>query len=220
MSTCLGITNQNKKCNNKVLSGHYCRFHKSQQITTKSTKMENNLINYDDNIGNDPCSICLCDVEEDDCHLICKHKHHTACIKQLHQPFCPVCKGPLEFKQNINIEEIKKKSIEDKIIKEKEQMEESSRIAKELHEQLNEPNDKEQELIEKVLEESLLSVEIDEYEQIAKMVEYSCLYAEKEEELLLERVYKENIALNKHDWCDEDFKTLMKGQKNRIIQLK
>ncbi len=75
-------------------------------------------------------------------------------------------------------------------------------------------------VLSKVLEESILSAEIDEYEYMAKMLEKSYAFAEQEEEALLEKAIKENIEINKHDWCDEDLKTLMKGKTRRIIQLK
>lgn len=73
---------------------------------------------------------------------------------------------------------------------------------------------------ERVLEESVLSAEIDEYEYLAKITEDSYYEAVKEDEALIERVKKENIEINKHDWCEEDVKTLMKGNDRIVITLK
>src|SRR5437868_4292001 len=54
-----------------------------------------------------PCSICLCDVDTvDDCHLVCGHPHHLACIKCVRKQECPVCRGPLTFHTPINIDQI------------------------------------------------------------------------------------------------------------------
>lgn len=246
---CLGMTATKKKCTNKVTQvNSYCRYHKNQiknlanelNNENKEEKYEylakiaqesydsyhNNKVNIDihdekNQIGNDPCSICLCDVDEcDDCNLVCSHKHHVDCIKQLHEPYCPVCRLPLEFKtsKKINIDQIKDKSAKEKIIREKEQMQTNINLANELNNELN--NVKEDELIEKVLQESILSAEIDEYEYLTKLTEESYYYAEKEDEALLQKIMKENIEINKHDWCEEDVKTLMKGKQRIIITLK
>ena len=223
--TYLGITASKKKCNNKVLIGQYCHYHKSQQ---KATLMIDAHAE-ENQIGKDPCSICLCDVDEtEDCFLTCSHPHHVLCVKQLIEPFCPVCRGPLQFKKTpkINIKKIQKKSDKEKLLREKEQMQGSIDLAKELNEEnsiipvKDVKDDKELELLDKVLEESILSAEIDEYSFISKMVEASYYFAQEEDEALLEKVMKENIEINKHDWCEEDIKTLMKGQTRTIVQLK
>lgn len=62
----------------------------------------------------DVCSICLCDVDkEEDCDLLCGHRHHVDCIKQVIKNECPVCKEPLIFgkKNSIDVEQIKKKEV-------------------------------------------------------------------------------------------------------------
>lgn len=218
--TCIGITATKKKCHNKVLSGNYCHYHKFQE---KVTPLIVDHHNQDNQIGENPCSICLDNVEdEQNCNLICNHPHHTACIKQLIKPYCPICNHPLEFKtSNKIIDTINKKAAKEKILKAKEQMESDNQLAKELEQEtpINLPY-KEDELLTKILEESLLTAEIEDYERAARLAEESYYFAQKEDEILLERVMKENIEINKHDWCDEDFKTLMKGQKQRIIRLK
>lgn len=86
----------------------------------------------------------------------------------------------------------------------------------------NRMNKKELELesVNKAIEESILSAEIDEYEYLSKIIEDSYHFAQKEDDILLERTMKENIEINKHDWCEEDLKTLMKGKNHIIIQLK
>src|SRR5436309_2924927 len=137
---CLGITASKKKCTNKVRIGQYCRFHQNQQ-NNHQNKKNNQPINYhaeEHQIGKDPCSICLCDVDEkDDCHLICLHKHHTDCIKQMIIDFCPVCRGPLTFKTNQSkiIDQIKEKSVKEKMNNIKEQIQSDITVAQELHHQ-------------------------------------------------------------------------------------
>ncbi len=247
---CLGITATQKKCTNKITKNNpYCRYHKNQQsndnlskeifpslkIAKEAIDINNVDINDIDNqIGNDPCSICLCNVDEnDDCLLICEHKHHVDCIKQLHEPFCPVCRVSLAFKtsKKINIDQIKKKSEKEKAIREKEQIQSSIDLAIALNETnisietgsltpIINAKTKEDELIEQVLQASILSEEIDDYEYLAKITEDSYYYAQKEDEALLQKVIKENIEMNKHDWCEEDVKTLMKGKKRIIMTLK
>lgn len=234
MVTCIGITASKRKCNNKVLVGQYCHYHQFQQVKNEP-KVESKtlIINTNDKenqIGNDPCSICLCDVEEtDNVFLICEHPHHVACVKQLIEPFCPVCRGPLKSqskKTKIDLNVIKEKSAKEKALREKEAMQSSIQLATELNQE-NLPNiynlpviNQEQELLDKILQESLLSAELDDYERIAKMAEDSYYFAQKEDEALLERIMKENIEINKHDWCEEDLKTLMKGKSHITIQLK
>lgn len=80
--------------------------------------------------------------------------------------------------------------------------------------------EEEQNLINKAIEENILSAELDDYEYLAKVIEDSYHSAVKEDEILLELIKKENIEVNKHDWCEEDSKTLMKGKNHIIIKLK
>ncbi len=109
MNRCQGITASKKKCTNKTKDTH-CHYHQCQKSIYQMPLPKLPLSLYDQNdpihkIGNDPCSICLCDVEKDeDCLLKCLHKHHIHCIKQMIEPFCPVCRGPLEFFNKINID--------------------------------------------------------------------------------------------------------------------
>lgn len=116
---CLGTTGKNTRCNNKVTKPHlYCYRHKNQNMisiksTSKHYKEPKDKIEVTKDFD-DVCSICLCDVDkEDDCNLICGHRHHVDCIKQVLRSECPVCKGPLTFgtKNTINVQEIKKKEI-------------------------------------------------------------------------------------------------------------
>ena len=92
---CLGVTKLNQRCGHKVAHGQYCHHHKPKAINIHAPC---NIITDQD------CSICLMHVEND-CHLICGHPHHEACIKQLLKSECPVCRGPLQFKPVVKDEQ-------------------------------------------------------------------------------------------------------------------
>ena len=106
---CLGLTAKKEKCNAKVKRPErYCYRHKHQN-KSKNYKPLIPIVSKD---FDDVCSICQCDVEkEEDCDLLCGHRHHIDCIKQVIKNECPVCREPLVFgkKTNINVDEIKEK---------------------------------------------------------------------------------------------------------------
>jgi hypothetical protein len=228
MSTiCLGVTVKGIKCNARVKNpDHYCFRHKNQNlISIKSTskKLEPKIIVTKD--FDDVCSICLCDVDkEDDCDLLCGHRHHVDCIKQVIKNECPVCKEPLIFgkKNSIDIEHIKKK--ETNFIKEMHTNQEATNaLVSELANQYmnnnisnNNTNDNSYQIamdnslldiekvnIQKVIEESLLLQEIEQYEIEVKLIQESYIEAEQQEHIRVEKLK----TLSLHDWLDAIFDT-------------
>lgn len=228
MSTiCLGVTVKGTKCNARAKkSDHYCFRHKNQNlISIKSTskKLEPNIIVTKD--FDDVCSICLCDVDkEDDCDLLCGHRHHVDCIKQVIKNECPVCKEPLIFgkKNSIDIEQIKKK--ETNYIKEMHTNQEATdALVSELANQYminnnnsNNTNDNSYQItmdnslldleevnIQKAIKESLLLQEIEQYEIEVKLIQESYIEAEQQESIRVEKLK----TLSLHDWLDAIFDT-------------
>lgn len=244
---CLGTTGKNTRCNARVKKPQqYCYRHKNQNmISIKSTskhyrapKEEKKIIEVMNDFD-DVCSICLCDVEkEDDCNLICGHRHHVDCIKQVLKSECPVCKGPLTFgtKNIINVEEIKKKEIA--YVKEihtnqdatnalvlelaNEYMTQNNNIENRNNNRNNDNSysiavensllDMEEMELKRAMEESLLQQEIDDYEYEAKILKVS--YEENER---LEKIRQETLKqLSLPDWLD----TIFENNSNIILKLK
>lgn len=204
---CLGKTNKNTPCRNRCVNSSYCRFHKKETIEIKEKEIE-------ESIGD--CSICLCDVdEEQDCRLICGHIHHIECIKQLNKAECPVCRGPLEFKKNIDIHEIIKREEKELENNKNQTMAEDLLYANELHRE----ND-----IDDVLQESLRTYETDEYEYISNILKYSYEYAQMEDEELLKQAIDQNLLIEKEQRQKESIhdtiNRLMKGEKSIIVHFK
>lgn len=233
MSTiCLGVTMKGTKCNARAKKpDHYCFRHKNQNlISIKSTskKLESNIIVTKD--FDDVCSICLCDVDkEDDCDLLCGHRHHVDCIKQVVKNECPVCKEPLIFgkKNSIDIEQIKKK--EKNFINEMHTNQEATNaLVLELANQYmnnNNTNDNSYQItmdnslldldevnIKKAIEESLLLQEIEQYEIEVKLIQESYIEAERQKHIRTEKLK----TLSLHDWLDAIFDT----QDSIILKLK
>ncbi len=196
---CLGKTNKNTPCRNRCVKSSYCRFHKKE------------IIEIDEmSIGD--CSICLCDVdEEQDCRLICGHIHHIECIKQLIKAECPVCRGPLEFKKNIDIHEIIKREEKELENNKIQTMAEDISYANELS-------------IDNVLEQSLMTYETDDYEYMSNILKYSYEYAQMEDEKLLKQAAEQNLLIEKtqrqRESIHDTINRLMKGEKSIIVHFK
>jgi hypothetical protein len=148
---CHGLSSNKKPCTYRVkLPNKYCRYHKSQESKERSKKRskekikeekkEENIDIIVNDINKEACSICLCDVEEeDDCHLVCNHSHHKECVNKLLKAECPVCRGPLKFKKitNININKIKNNEIKETMEQKLKTFKEDQRMALELEREIN-----------------------------------------------------------------------------------
>jgi hypothetical protein len=110
-NVCQGKTLKGLPCSKRIKgSAIFCHNHRDQQfkevekkkeikvipvVKTVEEKIEEKIV--EKKILSDDCAICMCEVEvNDDCELRCKHPFHLECIKQLHEPKCPVCRGTLE----------------------------------------------------------------------------------------------------------------------------
>lgn len=225
-SICLGITDKNLPCKQRCIRTTYCRFHKNQNIKPSIIPY---IIDVDDenDSGLDECSICLCGVSvENDCNLICNHAHHSECIKQILKAECPVCRGPLIFKnKNINVKIIKER--EEKEMKQniENTIQEDILLARELSQNTNNnANQREEELINRVIADSLVSFENDDYEYMAKILTYSYDYAEQEEEKLIKEAIECNLLIEKQQRENESISDtifrLMQGKSHVTIKLK
>lgn len=210
---CQGITGKKLPCQNKVSGQNkYCRFHGDpvkNEVKHVRVPLKPSIANNNTNNGRPPipiisnrkvqdCSICLCEVEED-CGLICGHAHHIECIRQLFKAECPVCKAPLQFKQNnvVDIDKIKVRELKDKEEEKIKTIEEDRKLALEqtLEEDINYVNGTQEENdISRILQASILQQEMDEYEQISRAAEESYLYQQSYEEQLLKEVMAKSIV--------------------------
>ena len=120
---CSATTAKNHRCKRLVSAkGNMCYAHMSSNDNNNQS---------DDNVCNDPCSICLSDVLiSEDAGLICNHPHHVNCLKQIFKLECPICKGPLKFKgkSRINIKDIEQRENQEKLRIEQEREEETIRF--------------------------------------------------------------------------------------------
>jgi len=167
---CLGVTDKNIPCKQRCINKLYCRFHKNQEI--KDVKEIKEFENIDE--SEDECSICLCGVnDKEDCYLICGHAHHIQCIQGLYKAECPVCRGPLKFKDvkminKLDIKMIKNKEQEEMVIQTMNTLQNDEIYARELNrnENRNEngnENEYENEILNNVLQESIISYKNDDY---------------------------------------------------------
>jgi len=193
--TCLGVTLKKNKCYRRVKYPQcYCYEHKNQEILEKTVKSTSPLYQLENKIYNDVCSICLCEVEEqDDCHLQCGHPHHVMCIKQIIKPNCPQCCQPLIFKQKNEVDLQKIKNKEKEFVKE---MQDQS-----TQETINQLTYEDDDDIKKAIEQSLLQQEIEQYEIMAQIAEES--YHQAEQETLQRKEKLQKLSL--HEWLDEIF---------------
>ena len=139
MSTiCIGHTAKNKPCFRRVTNHKYCHDHIKQEIKNVNiqVKQETKNVNIQENKDmKNECSICLCDVDDDDnCWLICGHRHHNDCISRVIKRQCPMCRGPLKFikPSQINVNKIKAREEKEKLELEKQAHENSIALAREL----------------------------------------------------------------------------------------
>jgi hypothetical protein len=161
MSRCIGLKANKKPCTKRVISPNkYCHLHKNQEIIILNDNQKEKIItnrdpeSTDDNI----CSICLCEVEnKHDCNLTCGHKHHIKCIRQLHEPICPVCRHPLEGNKNYHIDKIQQRQEKDKIEIEAKANRDAIRQL-----QTEDVEDREQDFIDRAIQESLNFFKMDE----------------------------------------------------------
>jgi hypothetical protein len=223
MSTiCHGLSSNKKPCTYKVkLPNKYCRYHKAQESKERSKeekskekikeerkeeKIEEKIDIIVNDINKESCSICLCDVEEeDDCHLICNHSHHKECVGKLLKSECPVCRGPLKFKKvtNINVNKIKNNEMKETMERKMEIFQEDQRMAQELetyyrqnrnNNNNNNNNNREAlaavennyNILNRILEESILSAALDEENLINSAIQASI-------EFEREKIEKETI---------------------------
>ena len=101
---CSGTTLVGKACTRKVKSpGILCHNHKPKQSPDIIKMLSNQQVNIKSDqikVKLDDCSICLCEVEEnEDCGLKCGHSHHIDCVKGLIKLQCPICR---EFLKDLN----------------------------------------------------------------------------------------------------------------------
>jgi hypothetical protein len=227
-SICLGITDKNLPCKQRCIRTTYCRFHKNQNVKPLITPFIIEEKDENDS-GLDECSICLCGVSvENDCNLICNHAHHSECIKQILKAECPVCRGPLIFKNNnINVKIIKER--EEKEMKQniENTIQEDILLVRELSQNTNNVNNntnREEELINRVIADSLVSFENDDYEYMAKILTYSYDYAEQEEEKLIKEAIECNLLIEKqqreNESISDTINRLMQGKSHVTIKLK
>ena len=109
---CLGKKSNGQPCQRKV--NGYCHQHKPPD-----------------------CSICLCPVDPtEDCQLVCQHAHHKSCLLQLLKAECPVCRGPLEFTQEMDITPIINNVNKEKQLQQEQQVQEDEPYARSLQENI------------------------------------------------------------------------------------
>jgi len=73
----------------------------------------------------DPCAICTDKIKpKENALLACGHDFHLECVKQLHNPICPMCRQPLKSKllSRKDIEAMKDRGAEDADQRDREQL--------------------------------------------------------------------------------------------------
>jgi len=136
------------KCNNRItIPNGFCNLHKQKSITITKNKLiyplrknnkiilpKTNIPHKDQIILN--CRICLCEIEEneEDTGLICKHRFHVDCINNIHKPECPICREPLNLinSSKVDINKIKQKETEEKLLNEQKQINEDLHLGRRL----------------------------------------------------------------------------------------
>lgn len=220
---CLGLTKTKKSCRNKVAKDTYCHFHLHQRkqlierLVNKPVSTPTEQLTIYDRC----CSICLSDVElTEDVQLRCGHFHHKSCLEGVIKPECPVCRGPLVFKNtnSFNMDKIKERQQDEKEIQKVEQLIEDEKLAREFVQSPTDP------LLEKILDESLRSLEHDDYNFIAKVVEQSYLDSIEYENAILESVLHESEELEKmkleSETIYDTITRICQGQSSIIVTLK
>jgi uncharacterized protein YbaR (Trm112 family)/predicted nucleic-acid-binding Zn-ribbon protein len=214
----MGKTLKNKPCTKIIKNGLYCHNHQYQKDKIKiiDDVIPNNIDIHNDEYIIGDCSICLCDVDnDDDCRLVCGHRHHIECIKQIIKSECPVCRGPLVFNKDINIEVIKQRELKEMENKKIETFEQDQALAIELHGENNinnlpdfinnninnHNNDFDHIILESIMlaenndfdhiiQESIITAEIEEYYIMDEMLKYSYEFQQElKKSYVIETIY-------------------------------
>lgn len=77
----------------------WCRYHTDPKLVTSKSATKHQDTSKSD-LQSLTCAICLENVPPSaDADLVCGHNFHLSCVKQLHNPCCPICRKELKSKK-------------------------------------------------------------------------------------------------------------------------
>ena len=173
---CSGTTAKGIACTKPVKNiGDFCHLHKNSPRSNEKSESK---------VCSDECGICLSEVlEHEDCGLICEHRFHVECLKHIIKAECPICRGPLIFKEKHNVKNrisvkniIRREATEKERVR-KETLAKDAILAREIEN--NQPLDVS---IGEAIRDSLFTLELEDYDMLAGIIEESYYFFQAEEE--------------------------------------